>query len=260
MSETLKELARIKAEATAQATGGAIEAENDEIPDLPAGGAAAAVETTAQAAAPEGEPTETAPAAEPEEEIVIGGKTFKSQKEAFAYAESLERKVDVNEAYNQGIQEAIRSLKPAAEPEPEENFEEKFYSDPKGTLREIQAKATADAVASIQRETRKEKLWDKFLTDNPDIDREDAEMILAKNQETIGRMTDVNEAMKALARQTRTYYQGIIERAAPRKELPNRGGSVTAASGGTANRVTPTKKDDAPLDMISQMRKLREKR
>lgn len=252
-SGMMADVARVRAEAQEQVKTGktaptgdedtyvAPEAKAEAAPELPAGA----------------EPVVPAPAPEL---IRIGDKEFTSQAEAIKYAESLEYERLVNEAYTQGVRDSAQVHAPAQATAPEEDkFEERFYSDPKGTLRELKEAAKNEAIELMKREQKKEAIWSQFQAENPDIDRRDAERILnePENWETIGRMADIPKAMKLLAQKTRNYYDGIIERRKPRTELSNRPAPVVGSGIGASGGVTPQKKDSAPQSMVAQLKTLR---
>ncbi len=261
-SAMLKELAQTKEAAKNTAKTGEGGNSNGQAEELPQGSSPleAREETPVDAPeaseetpeTPEGEPTPT------EEPIRIGTQTFKNQTEAFAWAEDQERQRELTEAHAAGIRETLEATRVpvAPAPEPEDNFEERFYSNPKEALKEVQARATRDALAAVQAETHKEKLWNQFLGEYPEIRRKDAERILKENMDTIGKMTDVTKAMKAIATKVRSEYQEIAELTKPRTALANKTTTV-AASGGSPSRVTPQKKDDRPLSFAEEMRKMR---
>ena len=74
-----------------------VKLEQDEVP-------AEETETVKAEAGTEGEtPVAEAPVPEPEEEIRIGGQTFKTQAEAFRYAEQLEQDKLISEAHTAGV-------------------------------------------------------------------------------------------------------------------------------------------------------------
>jgi hypothetical protein len=250
---TLAQLARVREEANVTAKTGE-------------GGSADSVEVevkspAAEPLSPAGESEEVAvaPAAEAEEEIRIGDQVFKTQREAIKYAEKLEQDKLINEAYSSGVRETLRVNAPAPVAPPEEdNFEEKFYANPKEALKEVQMRARDEAVAAIRAETNRERLWVQFFNENPDLEgsREMCESVLNKNWETLGAMTDVPKAMKLLAQKTRAIYQDYIDRTKPRTELPNKGGQVLSPSGGSPKSVTP-KKDEGPIDFVTQLKRMR---
>ncbi len=256
MSKMLEELKGVKEETEAQ--GGA----SGEAAELPEG--ASPLEARPDAAEDEGEASEeasvadAAPAKE-EETIVIGGKEFKSHAEALAYAEQLADERDKAELYNQGVRDALAAQSRPAQPqeEPEDDFEQRFYSNPKEALKEVEARATRKALEQIEAVNQKEKLWTQFLSENPDIRRKDAERVLAENNDTIGRMTDISAAMKKLAHKVRAEYEEIRDLYKPRTELKRKENPGLSPSGGARDRVTPQKKDERPLSFVEEMRRSR---
>lgn len=252
-SGMLADVARVRAESREQAKTGKVTEVDDER------------ETPVRAeAAPAAElPTGSDPVVPPPpapEVIKIGDKEFTTQEEAIKYAESLEYEKLVNDAYNQGVRDSFQVKTPAAEAPPEDDkFEERFYTDPKGTLKELKEAAKHEAIESMKKEQKKEAIWNQFLTENPDIDRRDAERILnePENWETIGRMADIPKAMKLLAQKTRTYYDSIVERRRPRTELSNKNSPVVSSGIGSPGGVTPSKTRTEPQSMVAQMKNLR---
>jgi hypothetical protein len=196
---------------------------------------------------------------EPEEEIRIGDQVFKKQSEAIAYAQNLEAKNQANEAYAQGLRDSMAANAPAPVVQVEENFEEEFYKDPKGTLAKVQEQATDKAVARIQGEIQREKLWDQFLTKYPELERRDAERIMKEEWDTIGKITDLSKGMEVLANKTRAYYDSIVERYKPRSELPKTKAQAVSPSSGASSGVTPNKKSEIPLSFSEELRRSRKK-
>lgn len=252
-SSTLTELAAIRTQARAVAKTG----EGSELPE----GASPIEARKEETPAPE-QVAEAAPAvpevAEPEEEIRIGERTFKTQSEAIRYAEELDRERLSSDSYNMGVREALEKLTPQQAAAPvEDKFEEEFYTNPKETLKKVREQATQEALTVVRAEANKEAQWNKFLTDFPDIDRKDAERVLQENWDTIGKMTDINKGMQLLATKTRAEYQRIAERFLPKKELPNKQGQAVSAGSGAAPSVTPSKKPDEPIDFVSELKRMR---
>jgi hypothetical protein len=252
VKSTLKELAEVRAQMHSKVSNKPKDEETEvvaEVKEEPV----EQVETLVS-----GHKTETV---EEESLIRIGDKEFKSTEEAIKYAESLEHDKLIAEAYNQGIRDTMTVAKPAVapEPEPEDNFEERFYTDPKGTLKEIEEKATKKALEAIQGEQKKEQLWSQFFNENPDLanQRSICEHVLQQNWETIGQMTDIPKAMKLLATKTRSIFQDYIEKSKPRVELPAKKGQVVSSGGSAGPGVTPTKRVDEPSDFVSQLKKVR---
>lgn len=259
MSDMLKELAQAKEEAkhtAATGEGGNPDGQAEELPVPPSALAQGAEAAETQATTAEEAPTEAEGSAEPEaeEEIRINGQVFKSQREAFAYAEQLAREKDLTEAHAAGIREALEATRQPVEqqPEPEDDFEQRFYANPKETLKEIQGRARDEAVAVIRAEQQRENLWNQFLAEHPDIRRKDAERILSENWDTIGKMTDLRKAQAVLAQKVRAEYDEIIQTAKPKTILSDKR-QVVSPGGGQPKGVTP-KKEEKPLGMAAQMR------
>lgn len=257
MSDMLKELAQAKEEAKHTAATG--EGGNPNGEEIKFTESSPSVEEGAQAPEAQEAATEEAPAAAEgesvtEEPIRINGKVFTSQREAFAYAEEIAREKELTDAHAAGIREALEATRAPVqpEPEPEDDFEQRFYSNPKEALREVQSKARDEAVAIIKAETQREKIWNDFLNENPDIRRKDAERILQENWDTFGRMTDLKKAQAALAQRVRAEYEEIVTLAKPRVALGDKK-QVQSPSGGQPKGVT-LKKEEKPLDFASQMR------
>lgn len=189
--------------------------------------------------------------------IRIGDREFTSSKEAIKYAEELEREKLISEAHHAGIREALEATrKPEAPvPEPEDDFEQRFYTNPKGVIKEVEEKAVQKALSLIDQQNKREKLWKDFLDEHPDIRRKDAERILQENWETIGKMTDLMKAQKALASRVRAEYEEIRNLGKPRTELPAKK-QVLSPSGGKPS-VTPAKKEEKPLSFAQELRSLR---
>lgn len=200
-----------------------------------------------------------AAAAEPEEEIRIGSQTFKSTKEAVAYAEAQERERELERAHTAGLREAIEAQSRSATPAPvveEEDIETELYTNPKGTLEKIRARAVAEAVNIVKAEKQKEEMWNDFLSENPDIRRKDAERILSENMDTIGKLEDIEKGKKALAAKVRAEYAEIGEMLKPRTALST-GKAAISPSGGTKSGVTPTKQPEKILSFSEQVRRLK---
>jgi hypothetical protein len=195
---------------------------------------------------------------EPEEEpIRIAGKTFKTQKEAFEYAEKLEQDKLISEAHAQGVREALAANAPAPAVVEEEDFDTKFYSNPKETLREMQNKARDEAVAMIRAESAKEKAWNEFLAEYPDIRRQDAEAVLTAHTKTIG-ILPWDQGRKALASAVYKEYDEISNLRKPRTELSNKK-TALSPSGGAARGVTPKGGEEKILSFAEQLRQSKSK-
>lgn len=261
MSETLNQLKQAREEAKLAATTGEGGNPDGQLEELPPGSeiVASNEETIDDPESKESEEInpETQVAKPQGKLIKIGDQEFTSEEDAIAYAQTLEQEKTNAELYNQGVRDALAAGKIPAEqiaPPEEDNFEEKFYANPKEALKQIQTKARDEALEAIRAENRKEALWNQFLAENPDIRRKDAERVLQENWNTIGQMTDTSKAMKLLAQRTRAEYAEILESFKPRTELANKSGQLAGSGGNQQKSVTQQKKDDRPLDFVSQLR------
>ena len=198
--------------------------------------------------------------------IKIGDREFTDQKEAWAYAEGLEKERLANDSYRQGVQDTMNQQPVNAQaqaPVQEDNFDEKFYENPKKYLndmrREIKEEVNKESAVERQQAQTVEKLWHKFYNDYPDLQGKDklVKVLLEENWNTIGHMQDSTAAMKILAGKTRAELQGYIEAAKPTTELTNNAGG---ASGGSQSQVTPKEKEEPVLNFIDQLNKLNDRR
>jgi hypothetical protein len=220
------------------------------------------------AAAPEGED-------ESEAKIRIGDKEFKTQEEAFAYAQSLEQKTTLVEAQSNAYRQAIQDTALAqanaqkvtqAPPEPEEDFDAKFYENPKEYLKTYGEKISREAeeriLNQINTKSEEERLWGEFFSSNQDLRdfKEDCEGVLAKHTDDIRAIHQTKgqkAAMDYLAQKTRAKFQNYIESTKPQRELSR---TSAGASMGSAGSVTRNIKESGPVDFITEIRQARGKR
>lgn len=240
--------------------------------------------TTEEIIAPATTETEQQPAPEAVEaeasspDIKIGDKTFKTQDEAFSFAQSelarREREVELADAYRAGVADAGQLPIPPnqpqhlAQPPPNEDpeWEQKFYSDPRKTLKEYGEKIRESVKAELRTEYRstseEEKLWSQFYGKHPDLEGfdEDVRLVLSKHQEelkVITRTKGKDAGFDFLAQKTKAKFQAYAEAQKPSRELSN---GKAGPSSGTQTSVTPKINKSAPIDMVSQIRNLRKQK
>jgi hypothetical protein len=226
---------------------------------------------------PPGSAPVTAEAVAPpaEEEIRIGDQTFKTQSEAFAYAQTQlaakQHELDLAEAYRAGIADVSQANSaaspPSATPEPDDNqWETDFYANPKATLQklrsEIEQEVRASVLGTVTQQTADQKLWAEFIARHPDLEGfdEDARTTLAKIENEVralARTKGKDAALDFLAQKTRAKFQEYAARSAPTRKLPNGGGGP---SPGTQTNVTPAPAERKNLSMVDQIRSLRKSR
>jgi len=205
----------------------------------------------------------------------IGDKSFKTQEEAFAYAQSLEQKTTLVEAqsnaYRQAIQDAAlaqsagqKVTQPAAEPE--EDFDLKFYDNPKEYLKQygekISAAAEAKILSQIDAQSEEQKLWTDFFSNHPDLRdfKEDCETVLARNTPDVRAIFQTKgqkAAMDYLAQKTRAKFQSYNEATKPQRELHR---TSAGPSMGNAVNVTRNTRTSEPVDFITEIKQARGKR
>jgi hypothetical protein len=181
-----------------------------------------------------------------EDKITIGDKEFATQEEAMAYAKDLHDKGEteklLHDAYRQGIQDAAITAVPGEgvtqEPvvEEEDDFDQRFFENPKEYLKSMAEKVRQETKAEIQAETAQkaadQELWGKFYGKHPDLVgfEEDCQIILAREAEMI---------------------KTLVKR--PQQELPANQAGATPTGG---ERVTQggAEKEEGPVDFVGQMR------
>lgn len=216
----------------------------------------------AEAAAPE--------PAEPEEEISIGGKTFKNQTEALNYAEELEREKIAADAFRQGLElgqqaPAGNKTQTAAQPAASQQVPPEFYTDPAGYL----AKREAEMAQRLKNEVNAERTqeqksrdtWAKFYSENPDLEQYDKRFvkpILNENWNVLQGI-ETDKALKILASKVREEIGPMAKAAAPGRELASIKQATTTGKGAPVTKQkAPAEKE--PLNFVNQMRSIKAKR
>lgn len=209
------------------------------------------------------------------EEIVIDGKTFKSEAEAYRYTQDKLRESETErmilqarqEAYEQGIAmgRTPQQAQAAAEQIEEVDDSDEFYSDPQGYLKKktagIREQVANEIRAEMERNNQEQALWREFFERHPDLDgyQEDVQVTLNRHQDTIRLLAtkDKTAAMDRLASETRKKFQTYMERMKPRTVLPNTKQVTGGTGNGTVGSVTPKQKESDSLDFVSQLRSMR---
>jgi len=195
------------------------------------------------------------------EEIQIGDKTFTSNEEAIAYARELQSASATNDAYQQGINDAIMN-QPQVQSVTNEPVVEaplfddaEFYENPQAVIKRVTEQAQSNAVDIIRKEnTQKQKadeLWGEFYNKYPKLRKSDkmVKRILDDNWNVLGQMPDGSKAMDILAQKATDQIKLMISDFMPGQELPE---TKQATSPGSQTNVTPVKVDDPVLDFVAQ--------
>jgi len=217
---------------------------------------------------------EAAPADEPK--IIIGDRSFGTKEEAWAYAQDLQQKVEsegiANDMYRQGIKDAMlgqpEGNKVTEEVEPEDNFDEEFYSDPQAYMKKMQEQADTKAKAIAQkmlddrdadanRVKETQALWDSFYGANEDLRSKDllVQAVLSKDWAAYEHLQP-KAAMTKLSAAVRTELRAYGLDAQPAQELSQAKGTVS--TGGGQNVTTPAQ-GEKTMDFISQINNIQSK-
>lgn len=196
----------------------------------------------------------------------LAGREFDTQEEAFAYAEELDRQSAIREAETNAYRQAIHAQQIAQNPaqsvtpEPEDDFDAKFYENPKEYLKrmaeEVRQQTREEVLRTVEDRSEEEKLWSEFFGENPDLSgfRRDCEMVLEDHKEQIAALAQTRGKKAAsdyLAQKTRAKFQQWADAQKPRREIPN---TTRGASQGAAQSVTPRQQDEKPMSFFDQMR------
>jgi len=197
----------------------------------------------------------------------IAGREFATQEEAFAYAEDLDRQNAIKEAevnayrqmnstYNNGGQQAQKVTLP---PEEEDDFDAKFYENPKKYLQEreelVRQRTRDEVLQAVGAQSEEEKLWNEFFQENPDLsgDRDIAELVVSQHTEDIRAIAQTRgkkAASEFLAQKVRARHQNWVEAQKPRRELANTRAGVSV---GSAKSVTLKQAEESTLSFAEQL-------
>lgn len=210
------------------------------------------------AATPEQAPIEEGA---PTEEILIGDKVFTSNDEAIAYARQLQGTVATNDAYQQGINDALagqqNNQSVTQEPVDEVPFFDsaEFYENPQEVMKRVTKQATDKAVDIVRQEAAQkaqtDQLWNEFYSKYPKLQKSDrlVKQELDDNWALLGNMPDASKAMDILAQKATARINSMLADYLPAQELPL---TKQATSPGTQTNVTPPAATKPVLDFMSQ--------
>lgn len=203
--------------------------------------------------------------------IRIGDKVFKSQEEAFAYAEELDRKSLVDDAFRQGLEAAqitqnSNSIRQQQIEPQEEKIPDEFYTDPakffKKREQEIEQRIVQQTLTIQQRQKTHEQTMSKFWSDYPDLAENTARRQLAEKHIAMGIQKwgnlETDKALKLIADEARKELKELGVTTLPSKPLPSN--TKPAASPGAGVTTTRPKQDEKPLNFVQQMRSIKSKR
>lgn len=206
-----------------------------------------------------------------EDEIIIGEKIFKDKKEAWAYAQELERQNLANDAFRQGIEAAQLNQNSNSNSQTQaapikKEIPPEFYTDP-ATFFEKREQQMATSVQAaidqrIQQINTHQSTMQKFWADYPDLAKSKATMDLAQRHIVVGIQKygrlETDKALKLIAEEARAEMRELGVTTLPTKPLLSN--SKQVASSGTSTTVARPKPDEKPLNMVQQMKNIKNKR
>jgi len=201
------------------------------------------------------------PAVQASEEIQIGDKVFTSSADAITYAKQLQSTVATNDAYQQGINDAIMGQQSAPsvtnEPVVEQPLfdETEFYENPQAVIKKVMSQATDSAVQIVRNETaqkaKTEGIWNDFYSKYPRLQKSDkmVRRVLEDNWSILGNMADSGKAMDILAQKATDEIKVMLADFMPSEELPL---TKQATSPGGQVNVTHKVPAEPVLDFVKQ--------
>jgi len=227
--------------------------------DLSLPGAPAEGESPAPAAE-DPSPAPPAAAAADEGEIRIGTRTFKTQKEAWAYAQELHEKEIANDAFRHGLEVAQGGEKSNAEEPKVTGFDpnnppEDFWLNP--------GKYLVDWGNQIREQVRSESTMaeksratmTQFYKDYPDlVGDEDVVQMLIKSEWNTIKGLETKVGLKLVADKARNWLEEKTKKRMPTVELPK---VRQTTSRGNGQNVTTKQPEAKPLNFIQQQKNLK---
>lgn len=204
--------------------------------------------------------------ASPKHKYQIGDKTFATQAEAIAYAESQTSAHSEVDAYRQVLREVVGAV-PRQEPvtQPVEENAEEIFTNTAEFLRKRDERIKRELLNTIdQSQASKDadaRVWMEFQTRHPDLAdfREEITGLAARMQPEVQGVAK-SKGQAAAYDYVATKFKAQVERQAaalrPKRALPNTSGGPVA--GGKVETVTsrmPPKKPSTMADQIRNMRK-----
>lgn len=196
--------------------------------------------------------------------IRIGTREFSNQEDAWAYAQELEQEKIAADAFRHGVETATKGNPPpsAPQPDPDEKFDEEFYTNPKEYLKKRDERIAQQVLRQVsQTQTvteRNKQTWDKFYGEYPDLAnaKELVQLTLTQNWDNL-KEVETERALKIIAEKARDKRKALVADLLPGKELPR---TKNAVSSGSGVRVTPQKVEEKNLTMVEQMAKVKRER
>lgn len=181
------------------------------------------------------------------EPIYLGGKKFSSVEELAQYTEQLE------------TERSIAAAKASNQVAPPKKVSDLIFEDPEKALELHEQQIIQKLRAEEQAKQSEKQWWDGFYTKNKDLS-EDQDLVaftLNKHWDEL-RTLHPDQASDKLADYTRKTAVRFRKTAGEKQELPS--GQAKVGPGTTYNSPKVQESKPAPVDFVTQMKKIQSKR
>lgn len=187
-----------------------------------------------------------AQAQEKESPIYLGAKKFNSVDELARYTAELEAQKAVPQ-WQQPMQEV------------EKPISELLFENPEKALELHEQRVIQKLKAEEAKKKQEQDLWERFYSKNKDLaeDKELVEYVLGKNWDGL-RQLHPDQAMEKLADYARGTMSRFRKTPEKNQELPS--GQAKVGPSSTQHTAPITEKKAAPVDFVSQLRKIQKSR
>jgi hypothetical protein len=203
----------------------------------------------------------------------IGDKTFATQEEALAYAQSqvnaLETETQLADAYRQGLKDALKQPAPTEiVTQPQDEFDtEELYTNPKSFLDKFASKIKTETRSELEQKealrSESDQIWREFTERHPSLADFRGEVENFVNQN----LTEVRAVIGTkgrpagydyVATKLKSRFEAYASALRPKRELSNGGGGASPTQ--KAASVTPKKEEKKALSFAEQIRSIRKRR
>lgn len=200
----------------------------------------------------------------------IGDKTFSTQEEALAYAESqVELEKRINDAYRQGQKDLLSVPGQGAEsvtPQTPKLDTEELYTNPDAFLEKFAHKIKSETRSELEQKeaikTQSDQIWNEFTERHPSLAdfRKEVEQYVEQDMSSVRAIIGSKgrpASYDYIATKLKSRFEAYANAVKPKRELPNGGGGASPSS--KSSGVTPKVDTKKPLSFADQMRTLRKK-
>lgn len=195
------------------------------------------------------EPQQEQPKVETKESapIYLGGKKFNSVEELAQYTSTLEKERYATSVVTQAVAPTVTQT--------EKPLSELIFEDPEKALAIHEQKVIQKLKAEETQRANEQKFWTDFYKDNKDLsdDTEMVQFVMNKHWGEISQMHP-EQASKKIAEYTRKTILRYKGDAGIRTEMPT--GQAKVGPSGTRSAPSVTESRPAPVDFVSQLKKI----